>query len=272
MTNDESEEEPPSMPRRSIHRIPTALIVSTVVLAGAWGWTSTQEPAPPAPARPAKGQAHTDPKINEPFRKPNVQEYIKKFESESRENYAHRHEIVAALDLKPGMAVADIGAGTGLFTRLFAEKVGPTGRVYAVEIAPPFLEHIAADAKKRGQAQVVTVLGSQDSTNLPEGSVDLVFLSDVYHHLEHPGRTLASIRRALRPGGRLVVIEFERVEGKSSAFILKHVRAGKDVFQKEIEAAGFTPIPTPRAPRLKENFFLQFEKARPRPSARVKTR
>jgi SAM-dependent methyltransferase len=87
-----------------------------------------------------------------------------------------------------------------------------------------------------------------------------VFLSDVYHHLERPEKVLASIRRALRPRGRLVVVEFDRVVGKSSAFVLKHVRAGQAVFRKEIEGAGFMLIPTPNAPKLKENFFLRFEK------------
>jgi ubiquinone/menaquinone biosynthesis C-methylase UbiE len=214
------------------------------------------------PSTPTKqdGKPRTDPKINEPFRKANVQEYVKKFETESRENYARRHEIVAALELRPGMAVADLGAGTGLFTRLIAEKVGPTGKVYAVDIARPFLEHIAADARERGQTQVVTVLCDQDSTKLPAESVDLVFLSDVYHHVEKPEKVLASIRRALRPGGRLVVVEFDRVEGRSSAFVLKHVRASQAVFRQEIEEAGFSAIPTPNAPRLKENFFLRFER------------
>ena len=70
----------------------------------------------------------------------------------------------------------------------------------------------------------------------------------MYHHLEKPEKTLASIHQALRPGGRLVVIEFDRVEGKSSAFVLKHVRASQAVFRKEIEAAGFSAIPTPNPP------------------------
>ena len=236
-----------------IHRIGLALVVSVsvVVLAATGGWTRTQTQTT---------ESKTDPKINDAFKKPDVKQYVKRFESEDRENYALRHEIVAALNLVPGMAVADIGAGTGLFTRLFAEKVGPTGKVYAVDIAPPFLQHIAADAKKRRQDQVVTILGSQDSTNLPRDSVDLVFMSDVYHHLESPDKTIESIRQALRPGGRLVVIDFDRVEGKSSAFVLKHVRASQAVFRKEIEDAGFIAIPTPNPPRLKENFFLRFEK------------
>ncbi len=202
----------------------------------------------------------TDPKINEPFKNPDVTSFIKRFESPEREVYVKRDEIVAALGLNSGMAVADVGAGTGLFTRLIAPKVGPRGKVYAIDVAQSFLDHIGRDAKKRGLGQVVTILATQDSTGLPEGSVDLVFLSDVYHHLERPEKTLASIERALRPGGTLVVIDFDRVEGRSSAFVLKHVRAGKAVVIKEIERAGFTSVPTPEAPRFTENFFLRFRK------------
>ena len=102
--------------------------------------------------------------------------FIKKFESDDREVYAKRNEIVAALGLSPGMAVADVGAGTGLFTRLFAEKVGATGKVYAVDIAPSSWHISPPKPRNAGRTQVVTVQGNQDSTNLPEDSVDLVFL------------------------------------------------------------------------------------------------
>ncbi len=214
-----------------------------------------------AEAQSTANQAKTDPKINEPFKKPDVKAYVKRFESDERETYAKRHEIVAALGLTPGMAVADLGAGTGLFTRLMAEKVGVQGKVYAVDIAPEFLAHIASDAKKLGRKQIVTVRGDQETTNLPKGSVDLVFLSDVYHHLERPQKVLASLREALKPGGKLVLVEFDRAEGRSSAFVLKHVRAGQDVFIKEIEAAGFERVKVAKAPALKENFFASFEKA-----------
>jgi predicted methyltransferase len=250
------------MPSVQIHRVGLAMFLAAgvVVLAGAVGWT---EQTPAQPEKSTTGaKSKVDPKINDAFKKPNVRDYVKKFESEKRENYALRNEIVAVLELSPGMAVADIGAGTGFFTRLFAEKVGPRGKVYAVDISSHFLQHIAAEARKSGRRQVVTILGSQDSTNLPRESVDLVFLSDVYHHLENPEKTLASIHQALRRGGRLVVIEFDRVEGKSSEFILKHVRASQAVFKKEIESAGFTAIDTPKPPPLKENFFLRFEKSR----------
>jgi ubiquinone/menaquinone biosynthesis C-methylase UbiE len=227
-----------------------AVSASTMIVAVTGGWTQTAGPV-----------TKTDPKINEPFKNPDLKGFIKKFESNDREVYAKRKEIVAALELKPGMAVADVGAGTGLFTRLFADEVGQRGKVYAVDIAPGFLNHIAADAAKRGQKQVVTVLGSQDSTNLPRAAVDLVFLCDVYHHLESPERNLASIRRALKEGGRLVVIDFDRVEGKSTEFVLKHVRASQHAFRQEIEAAGFGLLPVAKLPPLTETFFLRFEKS-----------
>ncbi len=199
--------------------------------------------------------------INKSFENPDVDEFVARFENESREVYARRGEIVAALGLKPGMAVADVGAGTGLFTRLFADAVGPEGRVYAVDIAQPFLDHIAKEAKERGQEQVRTIRGTQDSTNLPEGSVDAVFLADTYHHLEKPADVLASIHRALKPGGRLFVVEFDRREGQSTEFILKHVRADRGTFVREIRSAGFEPIEVESAPELKENFFAAFRKS-----------
>jgi len=242
------------MSRLCVSRQCLSLLLSAALLVATAAWGGAQEPAP------AASKSRTDPKINEPFKKPDVKGFIKKFESAEREVYVKRNEIVAALHLTQDMAVADVGAGTGLFTRLIAEKVGPRGKVYAVDISPSFLAHIARDAKERGFGHVMTVLGTQDSTGLPEGSVDLVFLSDVYHHLEGPEKTLTSIHRALRPDGMLVVIDFDRVEGRSSAFVLKHVRAGKTVVIQEIERAGFTGVPAPDAPRFKENFFLRFRK------------
>jgi ubiquinone/menaquinone biosynthesis C-methylase UbiE len=243
------------MGRELIVRTGMALAIG-VGLVSAEAALSGNRASAQAPATPSK----TDSKINDAFKKPDVKAYVKKFESEDREPYARRHEIVAALGLAPGMVVADIGAGTGLFTRLMAEKVGAKGKVYAVDIAPEFLAHIAADAKKHGRQQVVTVRGNQDTTNLPKGSLDLVFLSDVYHHFERPERVLGSLRESLKPGGRLVLIEFDRVEGRSTAFVLKHVRAGRDVFIKEIESAGFKRTASAKAPVLKENFFATFER------------
>ena len=212
---------------------------------------SAQAPATPPAASP---------EINKPFVNPDVKGYVAKFETESREVYAQREAIVRTLELKKGMAVADIGAGTGAFTRLIAERVGPEGKVYAVDISPAFLEHIAKEAERLGHAHVKTVQGTQQSTRLAVGSIDLAFLCDVYHHLENPTATLASIRRALKPKGVLVVVDFDRVKGKSSAFVLEHVRADQSTFAAEIKAAGFVPLDTPRPPPLQDNFLLRFRK------------
>lgn len=233
-----------------------------LLMACPWSRSQTAAQKTDAPPR-TQAKKKVDPSINVPFKKAKVEDFIKRFETNDREVYVKRHEIVEALGLMRGMSVADVGAGTGLFTRLFAEQVGPEGRVYAVDISEDFLGHIAAQAKAKGLRQVVTVRGTQTSTNLPASSVDLVFLCDVYHHLEDHAKVLGSIHRALRPGGSLVLVEFDRIEGKSSDFVLKHIRAGQGEFRGEIESAGFEATPDDRAPRLKENFYARFTRREP---------
>lgn len=191
-------------------------------------------------AQPA-GAQQSGADVNAPYRDPQLQVevWVERFEREGRDAFDFRNEIVAAMALRPGEAVADIGAGTGLFVPLFAAAVGPRGRVYAVDIVPRFMEHIASRAKDRGLAQVRAVLGAEDSIRLPAASVDVLFVCDAYHHFEDYRAMLASMHRALRPGGRLYVVDFERVEGKSEPWVLQHVRAGKEQVTAEIEAAGF---------------------------------
>jgi predicted methyltransferase len=194
------------------------------------------------------------PGINQPFENPDVKEFVGKFEVESREVYAQRQEIVAACKLKPGMAVADIGAGTGLFTRLFASAVGPHGKVYAVDIASRFIRHIEKTCKQQGLTNVVGVVRQPDSVGLAPNSIDLAFICDTYHHFEFPYRTMASVHRALRPGGQLVLIDFHRIEGKSPNWVLGHVRAGQEVFTREIVSAGFKVVGEEKF--LKDNYYL----------------
>ena len=199
------------------------------------------------------------PGINKPFENPDVKDFIGKFEGESREIFTQRQEIVAACKLKPGMVVADIGAGTGLFTRLFAKEVGPTGKVYAVDIAPKFIEHVEKTSKAQGLTNVVGVVCRPDSVGLPADSIDLAFICDTYHHFEFPQRTMASIHKALKPGGRVIVIDFHRIPGKSREWILGHVRAGQEVVEKEIAEAGFKKTGEVKD-LLEENYFVRFEK------------
>ena len=201
------------------------------------------------------------PGINEKFLDPalRVEEWTEKFETESREIFHERAKIAASVGLKPGMKVADIGAGTGLFTLPFANAVGSGGKVYAVEIVPRFLTHIRARAQKAGAAQVETILCTERSVELPENSIDLAFICDVYHHFEFPKASLASLYKALKPRGEVVLIDFKRIPGESSDFVMGHVRAGQEVFESEFAAAGFEKIAEVKDV-LKENYFVRFRK------------
>jgi ubiquinone/menaquinone biosynthesis C-methylase UbiE len=198
------------------------------------------------------------PGINKPFENPDVKDFVGKFEGESREVFSKRKQIVEACKLKRGMVVADVGAGTGLFTRLFAAEVGEKGKVYAVDIAPKFLKHIEENCSKAGIKNVECVACKPTSTELPENAVDVVFICDTYHHFEFPFRTMTSIHRALRPGGTVVVVDFHRIEGKSRDWILNHVRAGQETVVKEIVSCGFKRLGEEKF--LEENYLVRFEK------------
>lgn len=198
-----------------------------------------------------------DPAINQPYENSEFEVWLGRFERPGREVYDKRREIVAATGVEPGMAVADIGAGTGLFTLLFASAVGPQGRVYAVDVLQEFVDNILRRAQARGLANVEGVVNTQNDAALPPQSVDLAFISDTYHHFEQPGAMLQAIHRALRPGGTLVIVDFRRAEGESSPWVMEHVRAGKDTVVREVEAAGFALWGEEEF--LRENYFLRFE-------------
>lgn len=203
--------------------------------------------------------AGADPKINERFYNPGP-EWQERFEGESREIYARRNEIVAASGAKPGMTVADVGAGSGFMAMLFAKHVGPAGRVIAADVSKPFTIAIALRAKQEGITNLTTALGTQTDTGLPADSADIVFTSDVYHHFEQVAATLESIKRALKPGGRFIVVDFERIPGVSSENTLKHVRAGKETVIEEVLAAGFKLREEVKTLGLKTNYYLIFER------------
>jgi predicted methyltransferase len=211
-------------------------------------------------SQPAPAEASVKPGVNAEFLKPDLQitEWVKRFETESREIYSQRMDIVRVVGLKPGQSVADIGAGTGLFTPLFANAVGASGTVYAVDIAPEFVKHIRERAAESGLKQVRAVLGTDHSVELPANSVDVAFICDTYHHFEFPHSVMTSLHRALKPNGEVVVVDFKRIPGESTEWTLNHVRAGQEVFEKEITAAGFKKIG--QSDILKQNYIVRFRK------------
>lgn len=225
-----------------------------------------QRPAE-APASVQQGDAGANrqsvkPGINDSFLDPEleIQEWVERFEVESREVYHARDEIMRHLDLKPGQRVVDIGAGTGFFTMLMCEAVGADGWAYAVDISPKFIGHLSTLFDERGIENVTTVMCEDDSICLPPESVDVAFICDVYHHFEYPMQSLASIHSALSDGGRMIVIDFERIPGVSREWLLGHIRAGKQTFIDEIQEAGFELISERKIAGFKENYFLEFRK------------
>jgi len=129
-------------------------------------------------------------------------------EREEREREERTDLLLPELALKPGMVVADIGAGTGYIARRMAVQVGPSGVVYAVDVQPEMISLLRAMSTRAGLAQIRPLLGAADDVRLPAASIDLGVMVDVYHELEFPRELLASLVRALKPGGRVVFVEY----------------------------------------------------------------
>lgn len=233
---------------------------SVLILAGLLAMAAYRDhPRAAAPAAAPAGQVAD---INAKFLDPalDAEDWASKFELESREVFAAREAIAEALQLEPGSRVADVGSGTGAFLHTFAEAVGPTGRVYAVDISPRFIDFLRQRVQTEKLANVAVLLSAANSTSLPVGSVSHVFVCDTYHHFEQHHEMLASIHAALVPGGRFVIVDFERIPGVSSEWTLNHVRAGKETVRKEVEAAGFNFDTEITVSEFKENYLLRFRK------------
>ncbi len=129
-------------------------------------------------------------------------------ERDEREREERGSLLLRALRLEPGMVVADVGAGTGWYARRIAPLVAPGGRVLAVDVQPEMVEMLAEVARRPGLGNIVPVLGVADDVRLPAASVDLALMVDVYHELEFPYELLASLVRAVKPGGRIVFVEY----------------------------------------------------------------
>ncbi len=187
-----------------------------------------------------------------------IDKLVQMFEGESREIAAERAAIVAALELQEGETIADIGGGTGLFMTPLADAVGESGKVIAVDISPKLVQFMKERAEREGRSQVVAVLGGERAVGLAKDSVDVMLVCDTYHHFEYPDTTNRSLLHALKPGGRLIVVDFDRIEGASRQWVLDHVRADRQTFRAELEAAGFLFRDEVAIEGLAENYVLRF--------------
>lgn len=156
---------------------------------------------------------------------------------ESREKEEHCRTLIKALKLKSGDTVCDMGCGNGYYTLKMAKLVGKTGRILAVDIQPEMLHLLELRCKEYGVGNVEPVQGTVADPKLPDAEVDLILLVDVYHEFSYPEQMLRAMRKALKPHGRLALVEF-RLEDPSVPIKLEH-KMSKEQIMKEIPPSGF---------------------------------
>jgi ubiquinone/menaquinone biosynthesis C-methylase UbiE len=154
------------------------------------------------------------------------------------------------------MAVADVGAGSGFYSLLFADAVGENGKVYVVDIADYFVEGTLARGEELGLKNLVGVVNNARSVMLPDHSVDRIFVSATYHHFEYPQSTLASMVAALKPGGELIIVDYRKRPLVASMWVQSHVRLDRQEVIDEVEQAGFRYLDEPL--ELKQFYMLRF--------------
>jgi ubiquinone/menaquinone biosynthesis C-methylase UbiE len=159
---------------------------------------------------------------------------------ETRAREENPEKLLKALSLKQGQTICDFGCGNGYYTIRLAKRLGPQGTVYAVDIQPEMLDLLARAVKPRGLKNVKPVLATEKDPGLPPGAFDMVLMVDVYHELSNPTGALATVRKSLKPEGRLVLVEF-REEDPTVPILPLHKMSQAQVM-KEITANGFKLI------------------------------
>ena len=171
-------------------------------------------------------QLHSDP-----------QAYIASLEDPARDAYQKPDEVLKALALRPGEVVADIGSGSGYFALRFARAVGDAGRVYAVDVSPDMVRHLNRRLRDTGVRNVSSVLADPDDPLLPETTIDRFVIVDTWHHVEDQAKYLGLMKRALKPGGTVVHIDFQKRPlplGPPEA-----MKVAREDVVRQMESAGF---------------------------------
>ena len=158
-------------------------------------------------------------------------------ERPEREGEEAPSKAIDLLELKPGMVVADIGAGSGYYSSRIAKRVGPNGHVYATDIQPGMIEILENRIKSEGLGNMTTILGGADDPKLPAGAIDLAIMVDVYHELQQPQVFLQRLKAAFKPNGRLVLLEFRKEDPKIP--ILEVHKMSVAEVKQEMEAEGY---------------------------------
>jgi ubiquinone/menaquinone biosynthesis C-methylase UbiE len=175
--------------------------------------------------------------------------YVAMLEDPKRDEYQKPHEVLMALDVQPGETIADIGSGSGYFTLRFAAHVGEKGRVYAVDVDPEMVRRLNRRLRDAGIRNVQTVLSEPNDPLLPDASVDRFVVVDTWHHIEKPVEYLALLKRMLKPGGQVVMIDFHKKELPLGP--PPEMKIAREDLVRQMEANGFG--------LAKEHTFLPYQ-------------
>ena len=203
-------------------------------------------------------EKNVNPGINNNYYDAKFEQWLETFETPGREVFDKKETILQEAQIKPGMRIADIGAGTGFYSIAFAQKTGEDGLVYAIDISSDFIRNILLRAKNHDITNIKGIINNQKEIGLSQNSIDLAFICDTYHHFEYPLTTLQSVYQSLSSGGKLIIIDFKRDPQISSSWVMGHVRANKEKVIKEVESIGFKLIGDSNI--LERNIFLTFSK------------
>ena len=206
----------------SITKLLCLISATSLLLSPVTGWTGEEK----------HHKSHSQQRFNE------IQKWVDIFEDPARAEWQKPEEVVKKLELKPGGTVADIGAGTGYFTRLFAAAVGPKGKAIGLDIEPSMVEYMKEDAKKQGLTNYEARVVKPDDAGLPLKSVDVVFICNTYHHIEDRVNYLKKLTGALKPNGRIVIVDFYKKPMPVGPQSVAHKISEEDV-KKEFKKAGY---------------------------------
>jgi ubiquinone/menaquinone biosynthesis C-methylase UbiE len=175
--------------------------------------------------------------------------YIAYLEDPQRDVYQKPHEVIMALGLREGETVADIGAGSGYFTFRLASPVGEKGRIYAVDTSPDMIMHMNRRIRDMKLRNIVTVLSAPDDPLLMDGSIDRFFICDTWHHIQNQAQYLALMKKMLKPGGQVIMIDFQKVELPVGAPM--EMKIAREDLVRQMESNGFKLV--------KEHTFLPYQ-------------
>jgi predicted methyltransferase len=185
----------------------------------------------------------------------------------TRDSWQRPQQVMDTLGLKSGSVVADLGCGNGYFTFHLADRVGTSGKVYAVDVRENLVEEIRRSAKEKRLPQIDAIVGATDDPHLPPGSLDAILIVNAYHEFSDYSAMMEHSYQALKPGGRLAVIDFLAEPGRPRAEYVAHHKISPELVKQELEHRHFrfvlreADILIPGESR--EFFFLLFDKPAP---------